>query len=77
MNAVVPGGAPGTYTVTSPIVIPLAQTGTLRVMMDGHPAGDVTTAGTFSDRLAVKSVFRDFAISGTVSPRRTVVDIAK
>ena len=75
--AVVPGGAPGTYTVTSPIAIPLAQTGTLRVMMDGHPAGDVTTAGTFSDRLAVKSVFRDFAITGTVSPRRTVVDIAK
>ena len=30
-------------------------------LMEGHPAGDVTTAGTFTDRLAVKSVFKDFA----------------
>jgi OmcA/MtrC family decaheme c-type cytochrome len=46
-------------------------------MMEGHPAGDVTTAGTFTDRLAVKSVFKDYAVTGTVTPRRTVVDIAK
>ena len=71
------GATAGTYTVTAPVAIPAGQTGTLRVMMDGHPAGDVTTAGTFSDRLPVKSVFRDFAISGTVAPRRQVVDIAK
>ncbi len=45
--------------------------------MDGHPAGDVTTAGTFTDRLPVTSVFKDFAITGTVTPRRTVVDINK
>jgi OmcA/MtrC family decaheme c-type cytochrome len=75
--AVAAGATPGTYTVTSPVAIPATQTGTLRVMMDGHPAGDVTTAGTFTDRLPVTSVFKDFAITGAVSPRRTVVDIAK
>ncbi|MFY9327592.1 MAG: OmcA/MtrC family decaheme c-type cytochrome [Georgfuchsia sp.] len=74
--AVVPGTA-GTYTVTSPVAVPAAQTGTLRVTMDGHPAGDVTTPGTFTDRLAVKSVFKDFAITGTVAARRVVVDVAK
>ena len=73
----VAGTAAGTYTVTSPVAIPAAQTGTLRVTIDGHPAGDVTTAGTFTDRLPVTSVFKDFAITGAVTPRRTVVDIAK
>ena len=73
----VAGAAAGTYTVNSPVAIPLAQTGTLRVAMDGHPAGDVTTAGTFTDRLSVKNVFRDFAITGTAVARRLVVDIAK
>lgn len=78
LTASVAGAAAGTYTVTSPIAIPAGQTGTLRVIMDGHPAGDVTTAGTFSDRLPVKSVFSDFAITGTsVVARRTVVDVAK
>jgi OmcA/MtrC family decaheme c-type cytochrome len=77
LTAAVPGAVAGTYTVTSAVAIPGAQTGTLRVMMDGHPAGDVTTPGTFTDRLAVKSVFKDFAITGVAVPRRTVVDIAK
>jgi len=72
----VAGSAAGTYTVTSPIAIPSGPR-TLRVMMDGHPAGDVTTSGTFSDRLRVKSVFKDFAITGTLVARRSVVDIAK
>jgi len=81
--AVVAGSTPGTYTVdlasVTPAVnaIPAGQTGTLRVMMDGHPAGDVTASGTFTDRLPVKSVFKDFAITGAVTPRRTVVDVAK
>ncbi len=75
--AVVAGTAPGTYTVTSTVAVPATQTGTLRVMMDGHPAGDVTTAGTFTDRLPVTSVFKDFAITGSVAARRLVVDIAK
>ncbi len=80
MNALttaVPGSTVGTYTVTATVAIPVTQTGTLRVMVDGHPAGDVTTPGTFSDRLAVKSAFRDFAITGTAVARRLVVDIAK
>jgi len=77
LTAAVPGATAGTYTVTSAVAIPVTQTGTLRVTMDGHPAGDVTTPGTFTDRLAVKSVFKDFAITGTAVARRSVVDIAK
>ena len=70
-------GAGGTYTVTSPLAIPAAQTGTLRVTIDGHPAGDFTTPGSFTDSLKVKSVFKDAAISATAAPRRIVVDVAK
>jgi OmcA/MtrC family decaheme c-type cytochrome len=75
--AVVAGATPGTFTVTSTIAIPATQTGTLRALMEGHPAGDVDGTGTLSDKLRVKSVFKDFVISGTVTPRRLVVDVAK
>ena len=71
------GATAGTYTVTSTAGIPSTQTGTLRVSLDGHPAGDVTTTGIFSDRLPVKSVFKDFAITGSAASRRLVVDIVK
>jgi OmcA/MtrC family decaheme c-type cytochrome len=77
LTAATPGAAAGTYTVTSPVAIPAGQTGTLRVFMDGHPAGDVTKAGTFTDRLAVTSVFKDVAITGSVVARRLIVDVAK
>jgi len=77
LTASVAGSTAGTYTVTSTVAIPATQTGTLRVMMDGHPAGDVTTAGTFTDRLPATSVFKDFAITGSVVARRVVVDVAK
>ena len=77
LTAAVPGATAGTYTVTSTVAVPATQTGTLRVMMDGHPAGDVTTAGTFTDRLPVTSVFKDFPITSSVAARRLVVDIAK
>lgn len=77
LTAAVPGAAAGTYTVTSTVAVPATQTGTLRVMMDGHPAGDVSTAGTFADRLPVTSVFKDFAITGAVTARRIVVDVVK
>ena len=77
LTAAVPGATAGTYTVTSTVAVPATQTGTLRVMMDGHPAGDVSTAGTFTDRLPVTSAFKDFAITGSVTARRVVVDIAK
>jgi OmcA/MtrC family decaheme c-type cytochrome len=90
--AVTPGPAPGTFQVTSPIAIPLTvtppvpvpptppfgqQVGTLRAVLEGHPAGDVTTAGTFADKLPVTSAFKDFAVTGPVVPRRLVVHIAK
>lgn len=75
--AAVPGSAPGTYTVTSPTALPAGLTGTMRVTLEGHPAGDVTTAGAFTDRLAVKSVFKDVAVTGSVVARRGVVDIDK
>jgi OmcA/MtrC family decaheme c-type cytochrome len=73
----VAGVTSGTYTVTSAVAIPATQTGTLRVTMEGHPASDVTTPGTFTDRLAVKSAFKDFAITGAPGARRSVVDIVK
>lgn len=77
LTASVAGTIAGTYTVTSPVALRATQTGTLRVSMDGHPAGDVTTSGIFSDQLPVKSVFADFPITGSASARRLVVDIAK
>lgn len=77
LTTAVAGAAAGTYTVTSSVPIPAAQTGSLRVTMEGHPAGDVTTSGTFTDRLPVTSVFRDFAITGSVAARRVAVDVAK
>ena len=73
----VAGAAAGTYTVTFADAIPAGQTSTLRVTIDGHPAGDVTTPGTFTDRLKVTSVFKDAAITGSVTARRLVVDVAK
>lgn len=73
----VAGATAGTYTVTSPVAIPAGLTGSLRVIIDGHPAGDVTTAGTFTDRLKVTSVFKDAAVTGSVTARRLVVDVAK
>lgn len=75
--AAVPGGAAGTFVVTSPVAVPAGQTGTLRVTIDGHPAGNVTTPAAYTDRLAVTSVFKDVAVSGSVVARRTVVDINK
>ena len=80
LTTAVPGAAAGTYTVTSPVAVPSMlpnQAASLRVTMDGRAMGDVTTAGTFSDRLPVKSAFKDFAIAGDLVPRRTVVEFAK
>ncbi|WP_284614833.1 OmcA/MtrC family decaheme c-type cytochrome [Aquabacterium humicola] len=77
LTAAAPAGAAGTYTVTSPVTLPVGLTGTLRATLEGHPAGDVTTPGRYTDRLAVKTAFRDTAVTGTVVTRRTVVDVAK
>jgi OmcA/MtrC family decaheme c-type cytochrome len=77
LTAAAPGGTAGTFTVTSPVALPPTLSGTLRVTMEGHPAGDVTTPGSFTDRLAVKTVFKDTAVSGSLVARRSVVDVAK
>jgi OmcA/MtrC family decaheme c-type cytochrome len=77
LAAAVAGIAAGTYTVSSPVAVPATLGGTLHVSIYGHPAGDVTTAGTFADKLSVRSVFKDFAITGSAIARRQVVDIAK
>jgi len=75
--SVAPGVNAGEYTVTGNTV-PVGTTGSLRVFMDGHPAGDVTTPGSFTDRLPTKSVYKDFKIDdSTAVARRSVVDIAK
>ncbi len=73
--AVTAGTTAGTYNVTSTAAIPAA--GTIRVMMDGHPAADVFVAGAFNDSLPVKNVFTNVAITGsTLVARRTVVAVA-
>ena len=77
LTAAVPGAAAGTFSVASPVPLPAGLTGTLRATLEGHPAGDVTTPGTFTDRLAVKTVFKDAAVTGSAVARRSVVDIAK
>ena len=75
--SVAAGANAGEYTVTGN-TIPIGTTGSLRVFIDGHPAGDVTKQGTFADRLPTKSVFKDFKIDdATVVARRSVVDITK
>jgi len=77
LTAAVAGTAAGTYNVTSPVALPSTLTGTLRVTLEGHPAGDVSTAGSFTDRLPVKTVFKDAAVTGTLLARRAVVEVAK
>ena len=75
--AATPGATAGTYVVTSPVAVPAGLTGTMRVLMDGHPAGNVTDPAAYADRLPAKSVFKDVAVSGSVVARRVVVDLAK
>ena len=68
---------PGVYTLTKATPLPGSATGTGRVGFEGHVAADFTTPTVFDDEVAVKSVVRDFVITGTLTPRREVVDIAK
>jgi OmcA/MtrC family decaheme c-type cytochrome len=77
LTSAVPGATVGTFSVTAPVALPAGLTGTLRVTLEGHPAGDVTTAGSFTDRLSVKTAFQDIAVTGSVVARRSVVDVAK
>lgn len=67
----------GVYTLTKATPLPATATGTGRVGFEGHVAADFTTPTVFDDEVAVKSVVKDFVITGTLTPRREVVDIAK
>jgi OmcA/MtrC family decaheme c-type cytochrome len=67
----------GTYSVTSVLPVPLSATGTGRVAMEGHPAGQDAT-GAWTVRVPVKSVYKDFTITdATVQARRQIVDVNK
>lgn len=64
------------YTLLKSSPLPAGATGTGRVGFEGHPAGQ-DSAGAWTQALKVKSVYKDFVITGTLAARREVVDIAK
>jgi len=73
----------GTFTYTLPVIpdgtsFPnVAASGSGTVAIEGHPAADVTTPGTFDVRATVKAVVATFRITdATAKARRQVVDIA-
>lgn len=66
----------GTFTVTSGVAVPAAQTGTLIAALEGHPALDADANGTI-DRIAVTNDFRYAAITGTLAPRREIVEVGR
>ena len=66
----------GTFSVTSPVAVPLTQTGSLVAALEGHPALDADGNGTI-DRIAVRNAFRYSAITGSVTERRQNVAIEK
>jgi OmcA/MtrC family decaheme c-type cytochrome len=67
----------GVYTLTKLSALPASATGTGRVGFEGHVAADFTIPTVFDDEVPVTSVVKDFVITGTLTPRRQVVDIAK
>jgi len=69
--------AAGVYTLTKGTPLPASATGTGRVGFEGHVAADFNGDTTFDDEVAVKSVVKDFVLSGTLTPRREVVTIDK
>jgi OmcA/MtrC family decaheme c-type cytochrome len=69
--------ADGSYTMTSSVAIPAGVTGTAVLAFEGHPAGDLDRNGSYTDRIPVKNVYRTAAVTGSASPRRQVVDIAR
>jgi len=65
------------YTVTSPVAIPAALTGSLTVAMDGHPIALNATTGAY-EQIPATSVVKAFKVTDTTAKaRRTVVDTAK
>lgn len=68
----------GTFSVTSPVVIPDDVSGSGVVAIEGHPAAVGTTPGTYDMRVPVKNAIRSFAITDVFAMnRRKVVDVAK
>ncbi len=68
----------GVYRVTT--TLPSSASDTVTVTIDGHPAADLDSDGTYSDRIPVKSVFQDININGgraVVVARRAIVDVSK
>lgn len=69
--------ADGTYSVTSTTAVPADATGSGRVGFHARFSTDVD-GDAVADRIQVKSVVKDFLITGaSVVARRSVVDIAK
>jgi len=68
-------------TVTSPLAIPAAVTGSLTVAIEGHPAvinPSISPATTVPSRIPVTNVSKAYNVTGNSAvARRTVVDIAK
>ncbi len=66
----------GTFTVTSTVALPSTAVGSGVVGIEGHPAGDFDSDGTYSDRVPVTGVVQAFTITDTSAvSRRAVVDI--
>ena len=67
----------GTFTVTSPIAIPLTAVGSAAAAIEGHPAVDADNDGGL-DRIAVTNAVDYAPITDiTAVPRRNVVNITK
>jgi len=66
----------GSFTATSPVAVPAGQTGSLVAALEGHPALDADGNGTI-DRIAVRNAVRYAPITGSLVPRREVVEIAR
>jgi OmcA/MtrC family decaheme c-type cytochrome len=67
----------GTYSVTSATAIPADATGSGRAGFQARMSADVNGDAT-AERIEVKSVVKDFIITGSsVAARRTVVEMAK
>ncbi len=66
----------GSFTVTSPVAVPVNQSASLMAVLEGHPALDADGNGTI-DRIAVPNAFAYAAITGSATPRRAVVEIRR
>lgn len=67
----------GTYSVTSPLPVPLTARGTGEVVMECHPAGQDAN-GLWTVRVPVKSAYKYFTITdASAKPRRQIVSAAK